>query len=189
MFAQSMKLLLLVVLTVLLAGCGSSKRDLMSFLKKEGAKREWVKVCGDIPGYSLPGEGAGVCWTKYERENSRKGKAGMIAGVRMTPRVFDQVIVFGVPRGVDLKRGMRVKFDDDVPLKLKFSNCNNASCFAELPMTNELLIKLKYSKRMVIAVMSRYNKAYGYRIPMYRFVYAYNSKVNDKNGALRTASR
>ncbi len=189
MSGLSVKLLFLLIFVALLSGCGNSKRDLMAFLRKESVKSEWAKVCGDIPGYDLPGKGPGVCWTKYERASTRKGKAGMITAVRMAQRINDQVIVFGVPRGVDLDRGMRIKFDDEQPLKLKYSNCSGGSCFAEMPLDNELLIKLKYSKRMVIAVMSRYNKAYGYRIPMYRFVYAYNSKPEGGDKALRTASR
>ncbi|MGH1352235.1 MAG: invasion associated locus B family protein [Methyloligellaceae bacterium] len=189
MSGQSVKLLLLLIIATLLSGCGNSQRDLMTFLRKESVKSEWTKVCGDIPGHDLPGEGPGVCWTKYERANARRGKIGMLTAVRMAPRINDQVVVFSVPQGVDLDRGMRIKFDSEQPLKLKYTNCDSQSCFAEMPLNNELLIKLKYSKRMVIAVMSRYNKAYGYRIPMYRFVYAYNSKPAGGNKALRTASR
>ncbi len=178
MISRMFKLSLMALLTLFLVGCGSSTPSLMTLLDKKGKfKMEWQKLCGDIDGHELPGEGNGVCWTKYEKLSQKNGKVTLFTGIRMGKTPEEQVAVFAVPYGVDLDKGMRVKFDHEAPIALKFTHCSSTMCYAQMPMTNQLLIKFKYSSRLVIAIMSKYNKAYGYRIPLYRFVFAYNKKA------------
>ena len=165
-----------LVLTVLsLSACGPSSKDLMTFLKPGNHKMSWKKQCGDLPGHKLPGEGKGVCWTKYEHVSPRSGKIVLFAGVKMSPKVEQQELVFAVPAGVNIERGMRIKFDEEAPLKVNYSHCEEKVCIAQLALTNEMLIKLKYKKRLIVAVMTKYGKAYGYKVPLFRFTYAYNS--------------
>lgn len=178
MISRIFQFSLLAVFAMLLSSCGSSSPSLMTLLDKKGKfKMEWQKLCGDIAEHELPGEGDGICWTKYEKQNKKNGKVTLFTAIRMGNTPEEQIAVFAVPYGVDLDKGMRIKFDHEPPIALKFSHCTPNMCYAQMPMNNQLLIKFKYSSRLVIAIMSKYNKAYGYRIPLYRFVYAYNKKA------------
>ena len=182
----SLRIQAICVSAVLLAGCGPNKKDLMTFLKKGNDKMAWVKQCGDIPNFKLPGESSNLCWTKYERVGKKSGKVVLFVGARMNKNSDDRRLVLAVPPGVNMDKGVRVKFDKEPPLKFNYSHCENRFCIAEAPLTNRLLIKLKYSKQMVVAVMTNYGKAYGFKVPLYRFVYAYNSKPKRKE--LKTAN-
>ncbi len=173
----------------LLSACGPNNTDLMTLLNSKNELMSWVKFCGDIPGQKLPGEGKNVCWTKYERISPKTKKVVFFAGVKMAPKVNKQKLVFAVPPGVNMKRGMRIKFDDEDPIPVNYSFCSARACIAQVPLTKNMLISLKHRKRMIVAVMRSDNKAYGFKVPLYRFTYAYNSRFIKKNKKIKTARK
>lgn len=115
----------------------------------------WVKVC------SKDAEKKNVCLVAKELR-SQEGR--LVASVALRDIEGDpkKVLLIAVPPPVLIQPGMRVGVDKAKPEEAKFTICFPNACYAEMPVSDQLMADMKKGKALVVVALDVQQKAEGF---------------------------
>lgn len=115
----------------------------------------WVKVC------SKDADKKNVCLVAKEL---RSAEGRLVASVALRDIEGDakKVLLIAVPPPLLIQPGMRVGVDKAKPEEAKFTICFPNACYAEMPVSDQLIGDMKKGKALVVVALDVQQKAMGF---------------------------
>jgi invasion protein IalB len=145
----------------------------------------WYKLCIDVPVAepSKPGEPpkqqkpedlkkVNVCLTQVDvRDNATAILIGKIAVRQVANQEKPQMLAM-LPLGSALPPGALVKIDDKEPIKLQYTTCDQAGCYAEANIEPALIAQMKTGKQIAYLGIDVTGRALSIPLPLEGFAKA-----------------
>jgi invasion protein IalB len=145
----------------------------------------WYKLCIDVPVAepTKPGEQpkqqkpedlkkVNVCLTQVDvRDNATAILIGKIAVRQVANQEKPQMLAM-LPLGSALPPGALVKIDDKEPIKLQYTTCDQAGCYAEANIEPTLIAQMKTGKQIAYLGIDVTGRALSIPLPLEGFAKA-----------------
>jgi invasion protein IalB len=146
----------------------------------------WYKLCIDVPTPepTKPGEQpkpqkpeemkkTNVCLTQVDvRDNATAILVGKLAVRQIAGQPKPQLLVMLPPSGMSLPAGALVKLDDKEPVKLAYTTCDQAGCYAEAVIEPALVDQMKGGKQIAYLGVDVNGRALSIPLPLEGFAKA-----------------
>jgi len=147
----------------------------------------WYKLCIDVPTPepTKPGEKpkpqkpeemkkTNVCLTQVDvRDNATAILIGKLAVRQIAGQPKPQLLAM-LPLGSALPPGALVKVDDKEPIKLVYTTCDQAGCYAEAPIEPALVDQMKTGKQIAYLGIDVTGRALSIPLPLAGFAKAFD---------------
>jgi invasion protein IalB len=148
----------------------------------------WYKLCIDVPTPepTKPGEQpkpqkpeemkkTNVCLTQVDvRDNATAILVGKLAVRQVAGQPKPQLLVMLPPSGMNLPAGALVKLDDKEPVKLAYTTCDQAGCYAEAAIEPAMIDQMKTGKQIAYLGMDVNGRALSIPLPLEGFAKAHD---------------
>jgi invasion protein IalB len=145
----------------------------------------WYKLCIDVPVAEQPKPGeqpkpqkpedmkkVNVCLTQVDvRDNATAILIGKIAVRQVANQEKPQMLAM-LPLGSALPPGALVKIDDKEPIKLQYTTCDQAGCYAEANIEPGLIDQMKSGKQIAYLGIDVTGRALSIPLPLEGFAKA-----------------
>ncbi len=145
----------------------------------------WYKLCIDVPVQDPPKKGeqpkqqkpedmkkVNVCLTQVDvRDNATAILIGKIAVRQVAGQDKPQMLAM-LPLGSALPPGALVKIDDKEPIKLQYTTCDQAGCYAEANIEPTLIDQMKSGKQIAYLGIDVTGRALSIPLPLEGFAKA-----------------
>ncbi len=145
----------------------------------------WYKLCIDVPVQDPPKKGeppkqqkpedmkkVNVCLTQVDvRDNATAILIGKIAVRQVAGQDKPQMLAM-LPLGSALPPGALVKIDDKEPIKLQYTTCDQAGCYAEANIEPTLVDQMKSGKQIAYLGIDVTGRALSIPLPLEGFAKA-----------------
>jgi invasion protein IalB len=145
----------------------------------------WYKLCIDVPVAEAPKEGekpkeqkpedmkkVNVCLTQVDvRDNATAILIGKIAVRQVQGQDKPQMLAM-LPLGSALPPGALVKVDDKEPIKLAYTTCDQAGCYAEANIEPAMVDQMKSGKQIAYLGIDVTGRALSIPLPLEGFAKA-----------------
>ncbi len=149
----------------------------------------WYKLCIDVPAPEpvKPGEKpkeqkpedmkkVNVCLTQVDvRDNATAILIGKLAVRQVAGQEKPQLLAM-LPLGSALPPGALVKVDDKEPVKLAYTTCDQAGCYAEAQIEPALVAQMKTGKQIAYLGIDVTGRALSIPLPLEGFAKAIDGK-------------
>ena len=149
----------------------------------------WYKLCIDVPVAEAPKKGeqpkqqkpedmkkVNVCLTQVDvRDNATAILIGKIAVRQVAGQDKPQMLAM-LPLGSALPPGALVKIDDKEPIKLQYTTCDQAGCYAEANIEPALIDQMKGGKQIAYLGIDVTGRALSIPLPLEGFAKAFEGK-------------
>src|SRR5258706_719648 len=139
----------------------------------------WYKLCIDVPVAEAPKEGenpkeqkpedmkkVNVCLTQVDvRDNATAILIGKIAVRQVQGQDKPQMLAM-LPLGSALPPGALVKVDDKEPIKLAYTTCDQAGCYAEATLELAIVDQMKSGKQIAYLGIDVTGRALSIPLPL-----------------------
>src|SRR5215469_6230803 len=147
----------------------------------------WYKLCIDVPTPepTKPGEQpkpqkpeemkkTNVCLTQVDvRDNATAILIGKLAVRQIAGQPKPQLLAM-LPLGSALPAGALVKIDDKEPIKLAYTTCDQAGCYAEAAIEHALVDQMKTGKQIAYLGIDVTGRALSIPLPLEGFAKAHD---------------
>jgi len=154
---------------------------------EQKAQDIWYKICIDVPTPepAKPGEQpkqqkpeemkkTNVCLTQVDvRDNATAILVGKLAVRQIAGQPNPQLLAM-LPGQVALKPGALVKIDDKEPVKLAYTNCDQAGCYAEANIELATVDQMKSGKQIAYLGIDIAGRAFSIPLPLDGFAKAFD---------------
>jgi invasion protein IalB len=148
----------------------------------------WYKLCIDMPTPepTKPGEQpkaqkpeemkkTNVCLTQVDvRDNATAILVGKLAVRQVAGQPNPQLLVMLPPSGMSIQAGALVKLDDKEPVKLAYTTCDKAGCYAEAVIEPALVDQMKSGKQIAYLGIDVTGRALSIPLPLEGFAKAHD---------------
>ncbi len=149
----------------------------------------WYKLCIDVPVADPPKQGeqpkqqkpedmkkVNVCLTQVDvRDNATAILIGKIAVRQVHGQDKPQMLAM-LPLGSALPPGALVKVDDKEPIKLQYTTCDQAGCYAEANIEPVLIDQMKAGKQIAYLGIDVTGRALSIPLPLEGFAKAFEGQ-------------
>jgi invasion protein IalB len=149
----------------------------------------WYKLCIDVPVADPPKQGeqpkpqkpedmkkVNVCLTQVDvRDNATAILIGKIAVRQVAGQDKPQMLAM-LPLGSALPPGALVKVDDKEPIKLAYTTCDQAGCYAEANIEPAMVDQMKSGKQIAYLGIDVTGRALSIPLPLEGFAKAIDGK-------------
>ncbi len=149
----------------------------------------WYKLCIDVPVADPPKQGeqpkqqkpedmkkVNVCLTQVDvRDNATAILIGKIAVRQVAGQDKPQMLAM-LPLGSALPPGALVKIDDKEPIKLQYTTCDQAGCYAEANIEPVLIDQMKGGKQIAYLGIDVTGRALSIPLPLEGFAKAFEGQ-------------
>jgi len=149
----------------------------------------WYKLCIDVPVADPPKKGeqpkpqkpeemkkVNVCLTQVDvRDNATAILIGKIAVRQVAGQEKPQMLAM-LPLGSALPPGALVKVDDKEPIKLQYTTCDQAGCYAEANIEPALIDQMKAGKQIAYLGIDVTGRALSIPLPLEGFAKAFEGQ-------------
>ena len=149
----------------------------------------WYKLCIDVPVADPPKQGeqpkqqkpedmkkVNVCLTQVDvRDNATAILIGKIAVRQVAGQEKPQMLAM-LPLGSALPPGALVKVDDKEPIKLQYTTCDQAGCYAEANIEPALITQMKAGKQIAYLGIDVTGRALSIPLPLEGFAKAFEGQ-------------
>jgi invasion protein IalB len=149
----------------------------------------WYKLCIDVPVQDPPKQGeqpkqqkpedmkkVNVCLTQVDvRDNVTAILIGKIAVRQVAGQDKPQMLAM-LPLGSALPPGALVKVDDKEPIKLQYTTCDQAGCYAEANIEPGLIDQMKGGKQIAYLGIDVTGRALSIPLPLEGFAKAFDGQ-------------
>ncbi len=149
----------------------------------------WYKLCIDVPVAEPPKQGeppkqqkpedmkkVNVCLTQVDvRDNATAILIGKIAVRQVAGQDKPQMLAM-LPLGSALPPGALVKIDDKEPIKLQYTTCDQAGCYAEANIEPALIDQMKGGKQIAYLGIDVTGRALSIPLPLEGFAKAFEGQ-------------
>jgi len=149
----------------------------------------WYKLCIDVPVADPPKQGeqpkqqkpeemkkVNVCLTQVDvRDNATAILIGKIAVRQVAGQEKPQMLAM-LPLGSALPPGALVKIDDKEPIKLAYTTCDQAGCYAEANIEPALINQMKTGKQIAYLGIDVTGRALSIPLPLEGFAKAFEGQ-------------
>ena len=149
----------------------------------------WYKLCIDVPVADPPKQGeppkqqkpedmkkVNVCLTQVDvRDNATAILIGKIAVRQVAGQEKPQMLAM-LPLGSALPPGALVKIDDKEPIKLQYTTCDQAGCYAEANIEPALIEQMKGGKQIAYLGIDVTGRALSIPLPLEGFAKAFEGQ-------------
>ena len=149
----------------------------------------WYKLCIDVPVADPPKKGeqpkpqkpeemkkVNVCLTQVDvRDNATAILIGKIAVRQVAGQEKPQMLAM-LPLGSALPPGALVKVDDKEPIKLQYTTCDQAGCYAEANIEPGLITQMKAGKQIAYLGIDVTGRALSIPLPLEGFAKAFEGQ-------------
>jgi invasion protein IalB len=127
----------------------------------------WVKVCTK----NKDNKNKQVCVVKYEALDPKTGGVLVAVAVSTTEGEDKQDILINVPTAYSLvmPAGVRIKFDEDEPISMRYAVCLPTNCQVHTELTKQVLERMRKAKQMLVAAINMQEKPITFQIPLNGF--------------------
>jgi invasion protein IalB len=110
----------------------------------------WVSRCSSA-GRGTPLE----CAVEETAVLTKTGQLIVLVNIRVAGDTRQPVALVQLPLGLNLPAGAKLQVDDGKVIDLQIQTCENRGCYANTPVSPELLAGLKSGKQLKVAFQSR----------------------------------
>jgi invasion protein IalB len=149
----------------------------------------WYKLCIDVPVADPPKQGeqpkqqkpedmkkVNVCLTQVDvRDNATAILIGKIAVRQVAGQEKPQMLAM-LPLGSALPPGALVKIDEKEPIKLQYTTCDQAGCYAEANIEPGLITQMKAGKQIAYLGIDVTGRALSIPLPLEGFAKAFEGQ-------------
>jgi invasion protein IalB len=149
----------------------------------------WYKLCIDVPVADPPKQGeqpkpqkpeemkkVNVCLTQVDvRDNATAILIGKIAVRQVAGQEKPQMLAM-LPLGSALPPGALVKIDEKEPIKLQYTTCDQAGCYAEANIEPALITQMKSGKQIAYLGIDVTGRALSIPLPLEGFAKAFEGQ-------------
>lgn len=146
-------------------------------VKSEPSQAEWTKVCG-----SDKGSGTDICYTTrdFVSDNGQPVLAAAVYEMKNAAQKQEaRVVRFLLPLGLMLQPGIRFNIDGKDLTAGKFAVCFPNGCFAEAPISGDVVGNLKKGGTLNVGVQNQTQKEVIFAVPLAGFGKAYDGPAID----------
>jgi invasion protein IalB len=104
---------------------------------------------------------------------TKTGQLIVLVNIRVTSDTRQPVALVQLPLGLNLPAGAKLQVDDGKVIDLQIQTCENRGCYANTPVTPELLATLKSGKQLKVAFQNLNKEIITIPLPLTDFAAAY----------------
>jgi invasion protein IalB len=128
----------------------------------------WISRC------SSAGRNAALeCAVEETAVLTKTGQLIVLVNIRVTGDAHQPVALVQLPLGLNLPAGARLQVDDGKVIDLPIQTCENRGCYANTPVSPELLAALKSGKQLKVAFQNLNKEVITIPMPLADFGAAY----------------
>jgi len=128
----------------------------------------WVSRCS-----SLSREAPLECAIEETAVLTKTGQLIVLVNIRVTSDTRSPVALVQLPLGLNLPAGAKLQVDDGKVTDLQIQTCENRGCYANAPISPELLAALKSGKQLKVAFQNLNKEIITIPMPLADFAAAY----------------
>ena len=128
----------------------------------------WIARCG-----STSRDAPLECAMEETAVLTKTGQLIVLVNIRVTSDTRSPVALVQLPLGLDLPAGARLQVDEGKPADLQIQTCDNRGCYANTPVSPELLTALKSGKQLKVAFQNLNKEIITIAMPLADFPAAY----------------
>jgi len=104
---------------------------------------------------------------------TKTGQLIVLVNIRVTGDTRQPVALVQLPLGLNLPAGAKLQVDDGKVIDLQIQTCENRGCYANTPVSPELLTALKSGKQLKVAFQNLNKEVITIPMPLADFAAAY----------------
>jgi invasion protein IalB len=128
----------------------------------------WVSRCS-----SLGRDAALECAVEETAVLTKTGQLIVLVNIRVTSDTRQPVALVQLPLGLNLPAGAKLQVDEGKVIDLPIQTCENRGCYANTPVSPELLAALKSGKQLKVAFQNLNKEVITIPMPLADFAAAY----------------
>ena len=129
----------------------------------------WVSRCS-----SLSREAPLECAVEETAVLTKTGQLIVLVNIRVASDTHQPVALVQLPLGLNLPAGAKLQVDDGKVTDLQIQTCENRGCYANAPISPELLAALKSGKQLKVAFQNLNKEIITIPMPLTDFAAAYD---------------
>ena len=129
----------------------------------------WISRCSSA-GREAPLE----CAVEETAVLTKTGQLVVLVNIRVTSDTRTPVALVQLPLGLNLPAGAKLQVDDGKVIDLQIQTCENRGCYANTPVSPEMLAALKSGKQLKIAFQNLNKEVITIPMPLADFAGAYD---------------
>ncbi len=135
--------------------------------KPSAGESTWVKICTK----DQSTQGNQACLVRHEGLEPKSGQILIAAAVRTVEGKDIPYLLINVPTSYTLvvPPGVQIKIDENEPVQLQYSVCLPTSCQVQMPLSKDMIDKMRKGTRMLVAAMNIQGKTMAFPIPLTGF--------------------
>ena len=104
---------------------------------------------------------------------TKTGQLVVLVNIRIASDTRQPVALVQFPLGLNLPAGVKLQVDDGKVVDLQIQTCDNRGCYANSPVSPELLAALKSGKQLKVAFQNLNKETITVPMPLTDFAAAY----------------
>jgi invasion protein IalB len=128
----------------------------------------WISRCN-----SLSRDAPLECAVEETAVLTKTGQLIVLVNIRVASDTRQPVALVQLPLGLNLPAGAKLQVDDGKVIDLQIQTCENRGCYANAPVSPELLAALKSGKQLKIAFQNLNKEVITIPMPLADFAAAY----------------
>jgi invasion protein IalB len=129
----------------------------------------WVSRCG-----SASRDAPLECSVEETAVLTKTGQLIVLVNIRVASDTHQPVALVQLPLGLNLPAGAKLQVDDGKVIDLQIQTCENRGCYANTPVSPELLAALKSGKQLKVAFQNLNKEVITIPMPLADFAAAYD---------------
>lgn len=143
----------------------------------EPSQTEWTKVCG-----SDPGTNSEICYTTRDFVSDQGQPVLAVAVYDVSggaPDAPTKIVRLLMPLGLLLQTGVRFAADQNRATNGTFAICFPNGCFAEAPVTDEIITQFKRGNTLNVSVQNQVGQVVTFAVPLTGFTAGFDGDPID----------
>ena len=129
----------------------------------------WVARCGSVS-RDAPLE----CAIEESAVLTKTGQLIVLVNIRVTSDTRQPVALVQLPLGLNLPAGAKLQVDDGKAVDLQIQTCEQRGCYANLPVSADLLAAMRSGKQLKVSFQNLAKEAISIPLPLADFPAAYD---------------
>ncbi|MBR1121774.1 invasion associated locus B family protein [Bradyrhizobium lablabi] len=129
----------------------------------------WIARCG-----SASRDAPLECMMEASAVLAKTGQAVVVVNVRIAPDTRAPIALIQLPLGLNLPAGAKAQVDDGKAVDLVIQTCEQRGCYANAPITPDLLTALRSGKQLKLSFQNLAKETLTIPMPLTDFAAAYD---------------
>ena len=129
----------------------------------------WIARCAGVS-RDAPLE----CAIEQNAVLTKTGQVIVVVNIRIAPDTRTPVALVQLPLGLNLPAGAKVQVDDGKTVDLQIQTCEQRGCYANTPITPDLLTALRSGKQLKVSFQNLAKETIAIPMPLADFAAAYD---------------